>query len=103
MPQLANFFLFLSYLAPSGLGGLLYLRATLAVGLFFLWLWGYVILCSLDTFAWNFVCMWINVGHVIYLLWTLRPIKFEKELEQVRRTHGEELLYRDSGLIHRWR
>ncbi|XP_043209794.1 popeye domain-containing protein 3-like [Amphibalanus amphitrite] len=81
--QLANFFLFLSYLAPSGLGGLLYLRATLAVGLFFLWLWGYVVLCSLDTFAWNFVCMWINVGHVIYLLWTLRPIRFEKELEQV--------------------
>ncbi|XP_037082599.1 popeye domain-containing protein 3-like [Pollicipes pollicipes] len=81
--QVANFFLFLSYLAPPGLGGLLYLRSTLAIGLFFLAMWGYVVLCALDTFLWNFVCMWINLGHVGYLLWTLRPIRFDKDMEQV--------------------
>lgn len=50
--QLANTFLFLSYLAPAGLYGLLYLRLMLAIGCAFFAIWGWIILCAFDTFLW---------------------------------------------------
>lgn len=50
--QLANTFLFLSYLAPAGIYGLLYLRLMLAIGCGFFAIWGWLILCAFDTFIW---------------------------------------------------
>lgn len=50
--QLANTFLFLSYLAPAGLYGLLYLRLMLAIGCAFFAIWGWLILCAIDTLLW---------------------------------------------------
>ncbi|GAB6030387.1 hypothetical protein CHUAL_007265 [Chamberlinius hualienensis] len=81
--QLANTFLFLSYLAPNGIYGILYLRITLAVGSFFFALWGYIILCALDTCIWNAVFFLINFVHACVILFHLRPIKFSKDLEGV--------------------
>ena len=81
--QLANLFLFLSYLAPNGIYGILYLRATLSIGCFFFSLWGWVILCAFDTFLWNAVFVVINVVHVCIICYYLRPIRFTAELEQV--------------------
>ena len=48
--QLANTCFFLSYLAPSGLYGLLYLRLVLAIGSALFAIWGWLILCAFDTF-----------------------------------------------------
>lgn len=48
--QLANTCFFLSYLAPSGLYGLLYLRMVLAIGSALFAIWGWLILCAFDTF-----------------------------------------------------
>lgn len=89
--QVANFLLFISYMAPSSLGGLIYLRVTLAGGLFFMALWGYAVLCALDTFLWSFICMWINVVHFLYLLWQQRPTKLEVEYEQLYRAVFEKM------------
>lgn len=84
--QLANTCLFLSYLAPAGLWGLIYLRLVLAVASFFFALWGWVILCAFDTFLWNAFFTLINVVHGIYLLCSLRPVRFDKQVEEVYKT-----------------
>lgn len=81
--QLANTFFFLSYLAPNGLYGILYLRCTLLVGCAFFALWGWAVLCSFDAFLWNANFVAINFIHVCVLLYHLRPIKFTREVEEV--------------------
>lgn len=83
--QLANAFLFLSYLAPVGIHGLLYLRTCLMIGSLFFALWAWIILCALDTFVWNALFTVINFIHVTIILYILRPVKFSAELERVYR------------------
>lgn len=83
MFQMANAFLFLSYLAPTGIHGLLYLRACLMMGCLFFALWGWVVLCALDTLIWNACFTVINLVHIIIILYMLRPVKFSPELEMV--------------------
>ncbi|XP_042862155.1 popeye domain-containing protein 3-like isoform X3 [Penaeus japonicus] len=84
--QLANIFLFLSYLAPNGIYGILYLRITLTIGCMFFALWGWVILCAFDTFLWNAIFVLINLVHVVVICYYLRPVRFTPELEQVYRS-----------------
>lgn len=81
--QLANTFFFLSYLAPNGMYGILYLRCTLLVGCAFFSLWGWAVLCCFDAFLWNATFVGINFIHVCILLYYLRPVKFTKEVEEV--------------------
>ena len=82
--QLANSFLFLSYLAPAGLYGLIYLRLMLAIGSAFFAIWGWVILCAFDTFLWNAFFVLINVAHIFYLLFSMmNPVMFDKQVEEV--------------------
>ncbi|XP_055945887.1 blood vessel epicardial substance-like [Argiope bruennichi] len=81
--QIANACLFLSYLAPVGIYGLLYLRTCLMIGSIFFAIWGWIVLCALDTFIWNTVFTLINFIHVAILLYMLRPVKLSKELEEV--------------------
>ncbi|XP_068085384.1 blood vessel epicardial substance-A [Anabrus simplex] len=80
--QLANTFFFLSYLAPNGMYGILYLRCTLLVGCAFFALWGWTVLCSFDAFLWNAAFVGINFIHVCVLLYYLRPVKFTREVEE---------------------
>ena len=79
--QLANLFLAFTYLVPSTIKGLIVLRLCLGIAGFFFCMWAGIILCSPDTFGWNFVFMIINFGHVAYLLYNMRPIKFLVEHE----------------------
>lgn len=81
--QLANTFFFLSYLAPNGTYGILYLRCTLLVGCAFFALWGWTVMCSFDAFLWNAAFVAINFIHVCVLLYYLRPVKFSREVEEV--------------------
>ncbi|XP_042911069.1 popeye domain-containing protein 3 [Parasteatoda tepidariorum] len=81
--QIANVFLFLSYLAPVGVHGLLFLRSCLMLGSLFFALWGWIVLCAFDTFLWNAVFTLINFIHVIILLYILRPVKFNRKLEEI--------------------
>uniref|UniRef100_A0A023G8D4 Putative conserved plasma membrane protein n=1 Tax=Amblyomma triste TaxID=251400 RepID=A0A023G8D4_AMBTT len=83
--QLANIFLFLSYMAPAGLYGLLYLRICLTIGSFFFALWGYVILCAFDTMVWNAFFTAINLVHVCVLMYVLRPVRLPPNMELVYR------------------
>ncbi|XP_034253557.1 blood vessel epicardial substance isoform X2 [Thrips palmi] len=81
--QLANTFFFLSYLAPSGLYGMVYLRSTHLIGCALFALWGWSVICSFDAFLWNVNFVVINFIHICILLYRLRPVKFTKEVEEV--------------------
>lgn len=86
--QLANAFFFLSYLAPNGMYGMLFLRCTLLIGCGFTALWAWTIECFFDAVVWNAVFVAINLVHIAVLLFYLRPIKFSKEVEEVNITHS---------------
>nr|CAH0102370.1 unnamed protein product [Daphnia galeata] len=83
--QLANVFLFLSYLAPAGLYGLIYLRLMLAIGSAFLSIWGWIIICAFDTFLWNAIFFLINAVHAVVLIFSLKPMALDEQVEQVYR------------------
>jgi len=89
--QLANVFLLLSYMAGGGINGLIYLRIMLALGSVFLSIWGWLVICAFDTFLWNAVFTVINAVHALYLLFTLRPVRFDKNVEEVYRNIFEPL------------
>ena len=51
-------------------------------GLFFS-LWAWLILCAPDTLTWNFFFFVINFVHMGYVGYTIRPVKFTKEVEEM--------------------
>lgn len=84
--QLANTFLFFSYLAPTGLYGLLYLRSCLTIGSIFFALYGWIA-CSMDTLIWNVLFITINALYVVIIIFKIHPF--------IRFPHEVELVYRD--------
>lgn len=55
----------------------------LVVGFLILSTWAWNILCAPDVFAWYFTFMLLNVGQLLYILYQMRPIKFDPDLEQI--------------------
>lgn len=81
--QIANVFFFLSYLAPNGTYGMLYLRCSLMVGCVFFALWSWAVKCYLDAVVWNLTFVSINFVYICSSLFYMRPYKFQKEIEEV--------------------
>lgn len=81
--QVANVWLVLSYLCPVTLNGLIYLRLTLGLAGIFFALWGWIVLCALDTFLWNFLFFVGNFLHLAYILFSRRHRKFPHDMEVV--------------------
>ncbi|XP_064476212.1 blood vessel epicardial substance-B-like [Ornithodoros turicata] len=81
--QLANVFLLLSYLAPGGHYGLLYLRVCLTMGSFLFALWGYVILCAFDTMLWNAIFTFVNLGLTMLIVKGFLPMKYTPDMDKV--------------------
>lgn len=81
--QLANVFFLLSYFAPSGKCGIIYLRFMLMIGCVFFAIWGVEILCAVDVLIWNLIFIVCNIIHIIILVVQMWPIRFSKEIEDV--------------------
>lgn len=81
--QIANIFFFLSYLAPNGPYGMLYLRSSLMVGCIFFALWSWAVKCYLDALVWNLTFVFINFVYICSSLFYMSPYKFQKEIEEV--------------------
>ena len=80
--HLANIFLLFSYLSPN----LLVLRILLAAGCLCFALWGLLVLAiSIDTTVYNGFFFLINTAHALYLVYQLRPVEVDSELEAVWR------------------
>jgi len=100
--HIANLFLALTYFCPNNLKGLIVLRLFLGTAGVFFCLWAGIILCSPDTLGWNLVFAVINYGHVAYLWYIMRPIKFSEEHEILYAAVFEQLgiaRYQYNGLV----
>ncbi len=83
--QLANIFIVLSNVELNNAYNLLYLRFCLLLSSTCFWLWGWLVLCSFDTFLWNFIFTCINLFHVTVLLYNFYPffVKLDKDAEKI--------------------
>ncbi|CAH2236990.1 jg9483 [Pararge aegeria aegeria] len=48
--------------------------------------WAWHVICSPDAFSWNFGFVFLNLAQVVYLVYEMRPVKFDPELEEVYHT-----------------
>lgn len=81
--QLGNALFLIAFLLPHGSYGLLCARFALVMGSISLAMWGYLIECSADVVAWNASFLIINIVYLLVLLYRLRPVRFDKEIEAV--------------------
>ncbi|XP_077255311.1 popeye domain-containing protein 3 isoform X2 [Temnothorax americanus] len=84
--QLANFCFVLSYFAPSSKKGILFMHSVLIIGFMLLSGWAWHVICAPDVFSWNFSFLMLNIGHLVYIVYQMRPIRFDPELEEVYHT-----------------
>ncbi|KAH3727308.1 blood vessel epicardial substance-like isoform X2 [Dreissena polymorpha] len=81
--QIANGVLFVGLLCPNVKYGLLALHSQFVFGFMLLSVWSWVILCAPDFFSWNFAFMLVNVVQTFMLMYHLKPIKFEEDMEEL--------------------
>lgn len=43
--------------------------------------WAWNIICAPDVFSWNFTFMLLNMGQTLYIIYQMRPVKVNRELE----------------------
>ncbi|XP_014612216.1 PREDICTED: popeye domain-containing protein 3-like [Polistes canadensis] len=84
--QLANFCFALSYSAPSSKKGILFMHSVLIVGFMLLSGWAWHVICAPDIFSWNFTFLLLNIGQLVYIVYQMRPVRFDPELEEVYHT-----------------
>ncbi|XP_003738187.1 popeye domain-containing protein 3 [Galendromus occidentalis] len=81
--QLANLFFVSGFMAPNNKYGGLFLHTLLMVAFLITTAWAWNVLCAPDLFFYSFAAMIINMAQTIYLLFTLRQVKFPGELEDI--------------------
>lgn len=81
--QLANALFFIAFLAPCESYGSLFARCALVTGSILMIMWSYLIECTFDVFVWSGSFLAVNVIYLIVLIYRLRPIRFEKDIESV--------------------
>ena len=65
----------LAYLAPNSKYGQVALHCGLVVGFLVLSTWAWNIICAPDVFAWYLAFTSLNIGQLLYILYTMRPIR----------------------------
>ncbi|CRK90681.1 CLUMA_CG004380, isoform C [Clunio marinus] len=77
-------FFLLAFLAPSHrLGAALYMRCMLVFGCILFAMWSYLTECRPDVLLWSAIFILANLIHMVILICKLRPVKFDKEIEEV--------------------
>ncbi|XP_031628557.1 blood vessel epicardial substance isoform X2 [Contarinia nasturtii] len=81
--QVANALFLIAFLAPHKSYGFLLARCSLVVGSILLTLWSYLIECSLDALIWSGLFLAVNFMYLLVLMYQMRPVRFEKEIDAV--------------------
>ncbi|CAL1538521.1 unnamed protein product [Lymnaea stagnalis] len=81
--HLANGMLCLGLLVPDSNYGALFLHGLMFLGFLLMSVWSWVILCAPDFFSWNFAFLILNGVQTFSLMYSIRPVKFCAELEDV--------------------
>lgn len=77
-------FFLLAFLATSyRYGNALYMRCMFTLGCILYLMYSYLVECHPDVLIWTLMFIVINLIHMILLISKLRPVKFEKEIEEV--------------------
>lgn len=77
-------FFLLAFLAPSHRhGAALYARCMLVFGCILFAMWSYLSECRPDVLLWSAIFIIANLIHMVILICKLRPVKFDKEIEEV--------------------
>ena len=63
--------------------GQLSLHGGLVIGFLVLSTWAWNVICAPEVFAWYFGFTILNVGQLLYILYQMRPIRFDEDLESV--------------------
>ncbi|XP_032511353.2 popeye domain-containing protein 3-like isoform X1 [Danaus plexippus] len=84
--QLSNTLFVAAYCAPSTKKGQLWMHTILIFGFMLYSVWAWHVICSPDAFSWNFSFVFLNLAQVVYLVYEMRPVKFDPELEEVYHT-----------------
>lgn len=48
--------------------------------------WAWHVICAPDIFSWNFGFLLLNIGQLVYIVYQMRPVKFDPELEEAYHT-----------------
>lgn len=48
--------------------------------------WAWNVICAPDVFSWNFIFMLLNMGQTLYIIYQMRPVKVNRELELMYET-----------------
>ncbi|XP_068905464.1 popeye domain-containing protein 3-like [Tenebrio molitor] len=80
--QMANMCFVLAYSSTCSKKGVLFMHCWLILGLMLFAAWAWNIICAPDVFTWNFAFMLMNMAQVFHILYQLRPVKFDPELEE---------------------
>ena len=81
-------FFLLAFLAPTHrYGTALYMRCMIVFGCILFAMWSYLTECRPDVLLWSAIFILANLIHMVILICRLRPVKFDKEIEEVRHIH----------------
>ncbi|KAK4879121.1 hypothetical protein RN001_007267 [Aquatica leii] len=81
--HLANACFVIGYASTSSKRGLLFMHCWLIIGLMLFSTWAWNVICAPDVFTWSFAFMLLNMAQVFHILYQVRPVKFDPELEEV--------------------
>ncbi|XP_017773186.1 PREDICTED: popeye domain-containing protein 3-like [Nicrophorus vespilloides] len=81
--QLANMCFAIAYASNCTKKGVLFMHCWLIIGLMLFSGWAWNVICAPDVFTWNFAFVLLNLGQVFHIIYQIRPVKFDPELEEV--------------------
>lgn len=81
--QLANALFLIAFLAPHKSYGFLLARCALVLASILMTLWSYLIECSFDALIWSGLFLFVNFIYLFVLIYQMRPVRFEKEIDAV--------------------
>ena len=87
----ANVCFLFSYCAPNSRYGQVVLHIGLIAGYLLLSTWAWNVICAPGVFAWYFGFTILNLGQLLYILYQLRPIRFDDDLDSVYTTIFEPM------------
>lgn len=81
--QVANALFLIAFLSPHKSYGFLMARCALVFASILMTMWSYLIQCSLDALIWSGLFLLVNFIYLSVLIYRMRPIRFEKEIDAV--------------------
>lgn len=48
--------------------------------------WAWSVMCAFDMFLWNLCFLFVNSIQIVYIMYQMRPIRFDPELEEAYHT-----------------